>query len=116
MQQEVSMKFRCPVCLFPDMPYPPEDYHICPCCGTEFGNDDALYSHEQLRGAWADADAPWFFGDPPPLWNPWKQLEDAGQFDEIPWLSKVKVQSSVFNIAVQHLLTGDSPSVSAQTA
>jgi len=35
------MNYRCPVCFFDELPYPPRDYHICPCCGTEFGNDDA---------------------------------------------------------------------------
>ena len=43
------MNHRCPVCMFDRLPYPPADYHICPCCGTEFGNDDAEFSHDQLR-------------------------------------------------------------------
>jgi hypothetical protein len=56
------------------MPYAPEDYHICPCCGTEFGNDDVEYSYEQLRYQWITAGAPWFFGQPPQGWNAWAQL------------------------------------------
>jgi hypothetical protein len=56
------------------MPYPPQDYHICPCCGTEFGNDDAEYTYAELRDHWISAGAPWFFGQPPADWNPWAQL------------------------------------------
>jgi hypothetical protein len=98
------MKFRCPVCMYPDMPYAPANYDICPCCGTEFGNDDDFYTHEELRRAWIEADAPWFFGDAPPLWNPWKQLEEARQFQEIPWLAGIKIQSTVSTVTFGKLL------------
>jgi len=64
----------CPVCAYPDMPYPPADYNICPCCGTEFGNDDAMLSHDQLRAQWLANGAGWFFGNPPVGWNPYMQL------------------------------------------
>jgi hypothetical protein len=66
--------FDCPVCLFAEMPEPARDYHICPCCGTEFGNDDADCTHEELRDRWILAGAPWFFGAPPPGWSPQSQL------------------------------------------
>lgn len=56
------------------MPYPPEDYHICPCCGTEFGNDDIEYSYEELRYDWIIRGAQWFYGQPPAGWNAWAQL------------------------------------------
>jgi hypothetical protein len=72
------MKFRCPVCMFPDLPYAPADYHICPCCSTEFGNDDAHFSHFQLREMWIGGGAQWFFGNPPAHWNAWMQLINAG--------------------------------------
>jgi hypothetical protein len=65
---------RCPVCAYPDMPYPPADYNICPCCGTEFGNDDAFLSVDQLRAQWLANGAVWFFGNPPLGWNPYLQL------------------------------------------
>ena len=68
----------CPVCLFGNLPYPARDYHICPCCGTEFGNDDARFTHEQLREAWIAGGARWFFGRPPERWNPWIQLVNHG--------------------------------------
>lgn len=60
--------------MYPKLPYPPRDYHICPCCSTEFGNDDARYSVEQLREMWIASGARWFFGRAPEGWNPWLQL------------------------------------------
>jgi len=78
------MRYTCPVCGYPRLPYPPRDYHICPCCSTEFGNDDAEFSHIQLREMWIAGDARWFFGNPPPYWNPWLQLIDAGYTNIVP--------------------------------
>jgi hypothetical protein len=72
------MNYRCPVCMYPRLPYPPRAYHICPCCSTEFGNDDAEYSVEQLREMWVAGGANWFFGRPPDRWNAWVQLINAG--------------------------------------
>lgn len=72
------MTYRCPVCFYDRLPYPPADYHICPCCGTEFGNDDAEFSYPQLREMWVAGGANWFFGRPPDHWNPWVQLLKAG--------------------------------------
>ncbi len=74
------MNYRCPVCLYAELPFPPRDYHICPCCGTEFGNDDAESSHKELRDAWIGHGAPWFFGLPPLGWNPTQQMLNAGFF------------------------------------
>ena len=68
----------CPVCYYPDMPYPAQEYNICPCCGTEFENDDRDRSHAQLRAYWIGSGARWFFRQPPALWNPWSQLAQAG--------------------------------------
>jgi hypothetical protein len=53
---------------------PPTNYNICECCGTEFGVDDELRSHEELRDDWINRGAPWFFRTPPVGWNPWTQL------------------------------------------
>ena len=78
------MKFKCPVCTYAALPYPPRDYHVCPCCGTEFGNDDAEYTHEQLRQSWVERGAHWFFGDPPPNWNPWRQLIEGSHPELVP--------------------------------
>jgi len=78
------MRYTCPVCLYAVLPYPPQDYHICPCCGTEFGNDDAEYSYEQLRELWIAAGARWFFRNPPPNWNPYWQLINGGLAAAVP--------------------------------
>lgn len=76
------MNFRCPVCFFDQMPYPPADYHICPCCGTEFGNDDMEYSYAQLRYNWVIRGARFFFGNPPNGWSAAAQLAIFGVHTE----------------------------------
>ena len=81
----------CPVCLYPELPYPPRDYHICPCCSTEFGNDDARFSVEQLREMWIAGGARWFFGRPPDHWNPWLQLYAA---DLANWGPRIEIKYS----------------------
>ncbi len=68
------MTYRCPVCFFSEMPYPPQDYHICPCCGTEFGNDDVEYGYDELRYQWIIGGAQWFFDQPPDGWSAAAQL------------------------------------------
>lgn len=85
------MKYRCPVCFFDCLPYPPEDYHICLCCGAEFGNDDQEHSLEDLRAAWIGVGAPWFYEQPPLGWNPWEQLFDGGRADLIPTFPQVSL-------------------------
>lgn len=81
------MKYRCPVCFYDQLPYPPAGYHVCPCCGTEFGNDDAEFSHQQLRDMWIAGGANWFFGKAPENWNPWYQLIENGYFLGLPFQS-----------------------------
>lgn len=78
------MRYRCPVCMFASMPYPPSNYHICPCCSTEFGSDDSDFSHHQLREMWIASGANWFFGAPPEHWNPWLQLIQGGYAADVP--------------------------------
>jgi len=58
------------------MAYPPEDYNICPSCGTEFGYDDAALSHEELRAEWLEEGASWWSPaqPPPPGWDGITQL------------------------------------------
>jgi hypothetical protein len=68
----------CPVCYYPEMLYAAQEYNICPCCGTEFENDDRTRTHAQLRSFWIASGARWFFRQPPPFWNPWGQLAQAG--------------------------------------
>jgi len=72
------MSFTCPVCFYDKLEEPARNYNICVCCGTEFGSDDEMVSHEELRSIWMVTGARWFFGDAPVLWNPWLQLARNG--------------------------------------
>lgn len=69
------MKYMCPVCGF-DMDDTPDDYNICPCCGTEFGLHDHNASYEQLRTAWLRTGPRWWSktDTAPENWNPYTQL------------------------------------------
>jgi hypothetical protein len=73
------MKYLCPVCGY-EMDDPPQDYNICPSCGTEFGYHDSGRTYEELRRIWLNSGAPWWSPvDKKPLgWNPYKQLFEAG--------------------------------------
>lgn len=110
------MNYLCPVCLFPGLPYPPRDYHICPCCGTEFGNDDARFSHAQLREMWIADDATWFFGNPPIRWNPWMQLIVGGHPEAVPLFHvsmRIGADTAVTNTAVTPLIPAPEYQLSA---
>jgi hypothetical protein len=72
------MNYSCPVCFFDRMPYPPRRYNICPCCGTEFDNDDVDHTFAELRYRWIENGAGWFFGQPPHGWSAAAQLAKAG--------------------------------------
>ena len=79
------MKYTCPVCGYDKMTEPPEGYYICPSCGTEFGNDDTLFTHEELRDLWVEHGAVWFSRATRPdyNWNPYQQLLNAGYIKSI---------------------------------
>lgn len=70
----------CPVCGFSALAEPAYDdglasFEICPCCGTEFGYDDASVSHDILRERWIAAGYPWWAPEGPPSdWRPETQL------------------------------------------
>jgi hypothetical protein len=72
------MNYLCPVCFFDRMPYPARHYNICPCCGTEFDNDDVDHTFAELRTNWILNGARWFFGQAPEGWNAAAQLAKAG--------------------------------------
>ncbi|HXI85297.1 MAG TPA: hypothetical protein VNL17_14545 [Verrucomicrobiae bacterium] len=78
---EADAKYTCPVCLFPAMPHEPAPLseHICPCCGTQFGYDDAMESHAELRERWKAAGCPWHSKrmKAPDGWDPKVQLAAA---------------------------------------
>jgi hypothetical protein len=65
----------CPVCGY-QMVYPPNDFHICPSCGTEFGYDDSGVTYAELREQWiATGPAWWSPVDPrPENWDPINQM------------------------------------------
>lgn len=73
------MSYLCPVCGYNEMVRPPEDFYICPSCGTEFENDDFETTHFELRERWKANGMKWFSNyTPPPLyWNPEIQLQNV---------------------------------------
>jgi hypothetical protein len=110
------MKYRCPVCMFAALPYAPSDYNICPCCSTEFGNDDADFSHVQLRDMWIATGAAWFFGRPPEHWNPWMQLLNADRGIHMPKILDAGIQGLSFGRStstVQFLVVSNSAGADA---
>jgi hypothetical protein len=68
-------RYTCPVCGFA-MEEPPRDYHICPCCGTEFGYHDVNSSIEAIRAEWLRNGLKWWseFDVPPVGWDPFGQV------------------------------------------
>jgi len=87
----------CPVCGYAKLEFPPEDFTICPSCGTEFGYQDASTSHQVLRQKWVSKGPVWHsvVVPQPPLWNGYLQLIKAHMFsaEDIPWLKgPVKVE------------------------
>lgn len=71
--------YICPVCDYNQMTEPPEDFYICPCCGTEFGNDDFDTSHIELRKQWIDNGMKWFSRYTPKPFG-WDAGEQIGIF------------------------------------
>ena len=86
----------CTVCGY-DMDYPPEDYNICPSCGTEFGLNDVNSTVPDLREAWIETGPVWWSRtDHQPIgWDAEKQLNllrkpeelarSDGPFGSIVW-------------------------------
>ena len=71
--------YLCPVCGFDGMIDPPKDFNICPCCGTEFGYEDHILTHGELRDMWIEEGCKWFsdYTTPPENWNPQDQLKNV---------------------------------------
>jgi hypothetical protein len=69
----------CPVCGFPFLPEDALNHGICPSCGTEFGYDDVVRSHETLRMEWLRSGGKWFdkSAGPPADWDPFTQVMKA---------------------------------------
>ena len=79
MDNRLMIRYTCPVCFFPDLEDPPKDYNICPCCGIEFGYEDANRTHEELRQNWIECGMKWWSTVSedriPKNWNPEEQLK-----------------------------------------
>lgn len=52
--------YCCPVCDYDKLAEPPACFAICPCCGTEFENDDYELGHDELRQRWIDGGRQWW--------------------------------------------------------
>jgi hypothetical protein len=53
--------YNCPVCNYDKLIEPPDHtWEICPKCGTEFGYDDCVATHEELREEWLAKGGTWF--------------------------------------------------------
>lgn len=55
---------------------PPQDFAICPCCGTQFDVDDFERTFRELRDDWVLGGAEWHSRvlAPPTNWDPYEQM------------------------------------------
>jgi rubredoxin len=79
--------YTCPVCGYPRLLEPAYDlgtvspsFNICPCCGCEFGYDDATpWAKESFLKNWVKRGSPWFHPELKPSdWNVREQLQSIG--------------------------------------
>lgn len=77
------MTYTCPVCAFTGLEEPPSHFTICPCCGTEFGYQDFIRGHDDLRAEWIASGPKWHSNviPAPANWNGLEQLKRAGLLD-----------------------------------
>lgn len=89
--------YVCSVCSYQGLHAPPEDFLICPCCGTQFGYHDATRSHSQLRLLWVEKGAKWHSRaiSGPPNWDARLQLNNGLAAIELP-------ESPVVSIGQDH--------------
>lgn len=80
-------KYICPVCGYSELDEPPYDletnapsFNICPCCGCEYGYDDATpQAKTNYRKKWIAQGANWFKPDRKPVsWDLELQLKRIG--------------------------------------
>ena len=95
-------KYLCPVCGFAGLTDPPENFSICPSCGTEFGYHDVGVSWAELRALWLTEGAQWFSQVRllPASWGPYDQLIRAGLISPYTALSadSQTIGESVFRV------------------
>lgn len=74
------MKYTCPVCAFTGLDEPPDDFTICPSCGTEFDYHDLIRTYEELRSRWIATGPAWHSSViPAPFqWKGMEQLKRGG--------------------------------------
>lgn len=74
------MNYTCPVCAFTGLDEPPDDFTICPSCGTEFDYHDLIRPHEELRSQWIATGPVWHSSviAAPFRWNGMEQLRRGG--------------------------------------
>jgi hypothetical protein len=113
--------YECPVCGFPGLEEPPEDFVICPSCGTEFGYHDHTRTHAQLRHQWVRAGAQWHsqVDERPTGWNPWIQLIDSGHAECVPkWAGQLTFRADIASLQEDEPLmaTGRAPLIITRAA
>jgi hypothetical protein len=84
------MSFICPVCGYNKLRRLPEDFLICPSCGTEFGYQDAARTPEDIERRRKMLRDRWITSGPhgpvwhsryvpePANWDPYGQLRALG--------------------------------------
>ena len=74
-------KYICPICGYNKLERQPYNEYfqgtmeICPCCGTEFGYDDAVRNKKNLHLRWKKLRGKWVIGGSKWL-NPIKKPKD----------------------------------------
>ena len=83
----------CPGCGYAKLEFAPEDFTICPSCGTEFGYQDATRSYYDLCQDWIAGGLKWHsrVEELPFPWNPYNQLITSKMPYETKWLESTKV-------------------------
>lgn len=74
------MTYTCPVCAYDGLEEPPAYFTICPSCGTEFGYQDFIRGHDELRAEWIAKGPQWHSSviTAPPKWDGMEQLRRGG--------------------------------------
>lgn len=85
------MTYTCPICGYTSLPAPPADYLICPCCGTEFGNDDQIHTAAALRARWIHGGMSWFSKATPPP-EGWNAIEQAATIMSYADIAHIHIQ------------------------
>lgn len=95
--------YTCPVCGYDSLRFPPDDYTICPSCGTKFSYSDITKTHSELRSEWLAQGANWQSTViPAPVgWNAAQQL---GNLNSTKLLTKATLSTQGRVHWVGHIL------------